>query len=89
MEGLPEVVEEGESGFLADVGDIETMAAAGALLLKDIGAWRRHSAAARAGAERFKVERVVPLYEEFYDRVLAENGAEVAGVSSGRAADEG
>ena len=76
--GLPEVVEEGESGFLAEVGDIEGMAAAGARLLSDQPTWRRHSAAARAGAERFKVERVVPLYERFYERVLGDTGSDFA-----------
>jgi N-acetyl-alpha-D-glucosaminyl L-malate synthase BshA len=78
--GLPEVVEDGESGFLAEVGDIEAMAAAGARVLGDTETWRRHSAAAWAGALRFKVERVVPLYEQLYERVIAEGGDAAGGL---------
>jgi L-malate glycosyltransferase len=76
--GLPEVVEHGETGFLAPVGDIETMADAGIELLRDMGRWLRVSMAGRASAvERFGVDVVVPQYEVFYRRVLA--GGEARG----------
>ena len=68
--GLPEVVDDGVSGYLAPVGDVETMADAGVALLSEPARWRRFSEAARAGAERYSSERVVPLYESFYTEVL-------------------
>jgi N-acetyl-alpha-D-glucosaminyl L-malate synthase BshA len=68
--GLAEVVDDHESGYLAPVGDVEAMADAGVGLLSDPALWRRFSAAARAGAERYSSERVVPQYESFYTEVL-------------------
>ncbi|HSK18522.1 MAG TPA: N-acetyl-alpha-D-glucosaminyl L-malate synthase BshA [Longimicrobiales bacterium] len=69
--GVPEVVDDGESGFLTAVGDVEAMADAGIQLLSDKETWHRFSAAARRGAERFSADRVVSIYEDFYRRVLA------------------
>jgi L-malate glycosyltransferase len=69
--GLPEVVEHGESGFLFPVGDIDSMAAAAVEILRDTQRWREMSNAARRGSvERFGADRVVPLYEDYYGRVL-------------------
>ena len=69
--GIPEVVSHGESGYLAPVGDVEAMAAASLELLEDPERWRRASAAARAGAERYSVDRVVPEYVAYYEEVLS------------------
>jgi L-malate glycosyltransferase len=68
--GLPEVVQHGVSGYLADVGDIDSMAESGRGLLTDPALWKQFSAAARQDAERYSAERVVSLYESFYDEVL-------------------
>jgi L-malate glycosyltransferase len=74
--GLPEVVPEGEAGFLADVGDVETMAEQGVRILKDTAEWRRMSAAARHAAEKFSTESVVPMYEDYYRKVTGKlNGS--------------
>jgi L-malate glycosyltransferase len=67
--GLPEVVDHGRSGYLAPVGEIEEMATAGLRLLARDD-WHAASAAAREAAERFSSERVVPLYETFYEETL-------------------
>jgi L-malate glycosyltransferase len=69
--GIPEVVQDGVSGYLAPVGDVETMADAAIGLLADPVAWKQFSAAAREGAERYSADRVVSLYEEFYSEVLS------------------
>lgn len=69
--GLPEVITSDRSGRLAAVGDIEAMAAAGLELLTDADLWADTSAAARAEAERFSTDRIVPEYERFYEQVLA------------------
>ena len=70
--GLPEVVDDGESGFLFPVGDVASMAEAGTRVLQDDELWARVSGRAREVAvERFSSERVVPLYESYYQEVLA------------------
>jgi N-acetyl-alpha-D-glucosaminyl L-malate synthase BshA len=68
--GIPEVVEDGVSGYLATVGDIDAMADTGLSLLGDADAWQRFSDAARSGAERFGADRVVAEYEAYYTEVL-------------------
>ncbi len=67
--GVPEVVPEGEAGYLADVGDVDLMAARGIEILSDRETWRAMSAAARASAERYSAERVVPMYERYYAKI--------------------
>ena len=69
--GLPEVVEDGVSGFLLGVGDVEGMADAAISLLSDPDRWAELSRGARATAvERFSSEQVVPVYEELYRQVI-------------------
>src|SRR3954452_23222122 len=69
--GLPEVVEHGTSGFLADVGDVETMARYAIDLLSSNDRLKEMSAAAREVAlSRFCSDRIIPEYEDFYRRVL-------------------
>jgi L-malate glycosyltransferase len=69
--GLPEVVEHGVTGFLADVGDVETMARYAIELLSDESRLRQMGKQARAGAQaKFCSSKIIPLYEDFYRRVL-------------------
>lgn len=69
--GVPEVIEHGVSGFLADVGDVETMSRYALELLRDESRLREMAKSARAVAQaRFCSSRIVPQYEEFYRRVL-------------------
>jgi N-acetyl-alpha-D-glucosaminyl L-malate synthase BshA len=72
--GIPEVVEHGVTGYLADVGDVETMARYAIDLLGDESALREMGKRARAGARaRFCTSKIIPLYEEFYRRVLGQS----------------
>ncbi|MFI5109944.1 MAG: N-acetyl-alpha-D-glucosaminyl L-malate synthase BshA [Terriglobales bacterium] len=69
--GVPEVVEHGVSGFLADVGDIETMAGYAIGLLSDETALREMGKRARAAARaKFCSSKIIPRYENFYRQVL-------------------
>lgn len=69
--GVPEVVEHGVSGFLADVGDVATMARYAIELLQDESRLRAMGKQARQSAQsRFCTDRIIPQYEEFYRRVL-------------------
>jgi L-malate glycosyltransferase len=69
--GVPEVVEHGVSGFLADVGDVATMARYAIELLQDESRLRTMGKQSRQSAQaRFCTDRIIPQYEEFYRRVL-------------------
>jgi N-acetyl-alpha-D-glucosaminyl L-malate synthase BshA len=69
--GLPEVIPEGEVGFLCPLGDVEAMAEAARRLLGDADLHRRLSLAARRLAEtRYRVEPAVDRYVALYRRVL-------------------
>src|SRR5207245_5107214 len=69
--GIPELIEHGKSGYLADVGDVDTMARYAIELLKDDKALQAMAKASRAVAQsRFCASRIIPQYEEFYRRVL-------------------
>ena len=66
--GLPEVVDDGETGILVPVGDIEQSVERALRLLRDVDRHRASGAAARRVAvERFGVERVVEQYLAIYE----------------------
>jgi len=70
--GIPEVIEHGKSGYLANVGDVDTMARYAIDLLKDQSRLKEMAKQARAVAKsRFCSSEIIPQYEEFYRRVLA------------------
>lgn len=69
--GLPEVVTDGVTGVLCEVGDIDAMASAGVALLRDPVRWSAMSAAAAADARhRFAEAAVVAKYEAIYEDVI-------------------
>jgi N-acetyl-alpha-D-glucosaminyl L-malate synthase BshA len=70
--GVPELVDDGVTGFLCPPDDLTAMADASIRLLTDDVLHARMAGAARARAvERFADARIVPMYERFYDEVLA------------------
>lgn len=70
--GLPEVVEEGVTGHLGEIGDVDAMADSAISILGDDETWARMSADARRLAiERFGANAIVPQYERYYERVIA------------------
>jgi L-malate glycosyltransferase len=75
--GLPEVIEHGVSGFLHPPGDIDAMASSAISLLTDAALHRRIGTAARERvSDRFCSDRVVPMYEAYYEQVLEWTPAE-------------
>jgi N-acetyl-alpha-D-glucosaminyl L-malate synthase BshA len=69
--GVPEVIEHGRSGFLAPVGDVETMARNAIEILSDETRLREMGVVARWEAQtRFCSTTIIPEYERFYERVL-------------------
>jgi N-acetyl-alpha-D-glucosaminyl L-malate synthase BshA len=70
--GVPEVVTDGETGCLADVGDLDKMSADAARLLADDRERSQMGARARTQAvARYSTELVIPQYIQFYERVIA------------------
>ena len=70
--GIPEVIREGVTGALRDVGDVDAMAAAAVEILSDDARWARMSVAAASDArQRFSEERVIGQYEATYEDALA------------------
>lgn len=71
--GLPEVVRDGETGFLVPVGDTEAMADHAARLIDAPQLLRETGRRARAWAiGQFSTDRVIPQYEALYQRVVGE-----------------
>jgi N-acetyl-alpha-D-glucosaminyl L-malate synthase BshA len=69
--GLPEVVRDGETGALREVGDIDGMALASIDILKDKNRWAAMSARAAADArERFSRDAIVAKYEALYEKAV-------------------
>ncbi len=69
--GLPEVVDHRKTGFLASVGDVETMANYAIEILSDEKKLRQMGEQARASAQaRFCASKIIPMYERFYREVL-------------------
>jgi L-malate glycosyltransferase len=69
--GVPEVIEHGKTGYLADVGDVDTMARYALELLRNEEQLRRMGKQGRAAAmERFCSTKIVKQYEDYYLRVL-------------------
>ena len=71
--GLPEVIVDGDTGYLHPPDALEAMATSAVGILRDQALRRRLGTAGRARVvEQFGAERVVPLYEEYYRSVSAE-----------------
>ena len=69
--GIPEVVNDGVTGVLCEVGDVDGMAGASLEILGDRARWERMSAAAAVDARRrFSRDEMVARYEAFYERTL-------------------
>jgi N-acetyl-alpha-D-glucosaminyl L-malate synthase BshA len=68
--GLPEVVEDGVSGYLTPVGDVAAMSERAIELLQDPARHQAMQRAAVARAADFSAERIVPQYERLYEDVL-------------------
>ncbi|MEJ2193538.1 MAG: N-acetyl-alpha-D-glucosaminyl L-malate synthase BshA [Ignavibacteriaceae bacterium] len=72
--GLPELVKHNETGFIAEIGDIDRMAKYVIDLLTNERKYERFSQNARKRAvEEFDIAKIVPLYESFYNKVLNKN----------------
>ncbi len=69
--GLPELVIHNETGYIAEIGDVERMAKYAIDLLSNPNKYKKFSENARKRAvEFFNKDKIVNQYEEFYQRIL-------------------
>ncbi|MBK1441338.1 N-acetyl-alpha-D-glucosaminyl L-malate synthase BshA [Parapedobacter sp. ISTM3] len=68
--GLPELNIDGVTGFLSDVGDVDTMAANAIHILEDNARLAQFKEAALERAKDFKLANIMPLYEQYYQEVI-------------------
>jgi len=66
--GIPEVNIHGVTGFLSDIGDVEDMALNALAILKKDETLNLFKLNAVREAQRFDILKVLPLYEEVYER---------------------
>ena len=72
--GIPEVVTDGESGFLSDIGDVSKMSSDVLRLLTHEDLRHRLGKKGREQAiQRYSTEKIIPQYIEFYETVLERN----------------
>jgi len=69
--GLPELVKHNETGFIAEIGDVDRMAKYTLELLSNEKKYKLFSENSRQRAvNKFDTAKVVPLYEEYYEQIL-------------------
>jgi N-acetyl-alpha-D-glucosaminyl L-malate synthase BshA len=70
--GLPELQVHGETGYIAEIGDIDRMAKyAVDLLTNDVKRRQFGNAGRTRAVENFDVRKIVSMYEEYYKECLA------------------
>ncbi len=70
--GLPEVIRDGETGYLLPVGDTKSMAKKALLVLQTEGLWQEMSHRGRLfAANNFHIDRIVEEYEKVYRELLS------------------
>ncbi|MEO5893828.1 MAG: N-acetyl-alpha-D-glucosaminyl L-malate synthase BshA [Ferruginibacter sp.] len=68
--GLPEIIIDGDCGYMSNVGDVEDMAKNALLILQDHDTHERFKANALEQAKRFDIGNIVPQYEKLYQRLI-------------------
>jgi L-malate glycosyltransferase len=68
--GLGEINVEGVTGFMGEIGDIDTMSQQSIAILKDDKQLAQFKKNAAKHALKFDIHNIVPLYEKLYERFL-------------------
>jgi L-malate glycosyltransferase len=76
--GIPELNLDGVTGYLCNVGDVETMAEKALYILSDDDRLKTFKHNARLRAEEFHIDKIVPMYEKMYMEVLANSNLLIA-----------
>ena len=65
--GIPEVVSNGVSGLLNDVGDVNKMAQNAIEILSNEETLKKYKSGALNSAKKFDINNILPLYEKLYE----------------------
>jgi N-acetyl-alpha-D-glucosaminyl L-malate synthase BshA len=68
--GLPELNLHGETGYIAEFGDVERMAKYAVELFSEEKKYKLFQKNARERAEFFEEDKIIGYYEKFYEKVL-------------------
>ena len=68
--GIPEVNIQGETGYLAEVGNVEAMSNYAIKLLSDDHLLNQMKQQAKEQALRFDIKNIIPQYEKMYSETL-------------------
>lgn len=69
--GLPELQVHGQTGYIAEIGDIDRMARYAIDLLSNPTKHGLFAKAALARALEFDASKIVPMYERYYEKILS------------------
>lgn len=70
--GMPELNINGVTGFMSAVGDVEDMAKNALAILNSDETLQRFKASAMSRARQFDIKEIMPLYEQYYLKVMNE-----------------
>ncbi len=70
--GLPELNLDGVTGFLCDVGDVDEMSKKALVVLSDDEKLQGFKRNALLRAKEFDIHNILPQYEAYYNRIIAE-----------------
>jgi N-acetyl-alpha-D-glucosaminyl L-malate synthase BshA len=73
--GLPEIMVDGVTGYMGDIGDVEKMSEQAISILENDERLQLFKANAAEHARNFDIHNVVPQYEKLYDAVLSKEYA--------------
>jgi glycosyltransferase involved in cell wall biosynthesis len=68
--GLPEIMINGQNGYMSDVGDIVSMSQNAITILENEETMKRFREGAIKQANAFDIHNIIPVYEKLYDEVL-------------------
>ena len=68
---MPEVNKDGFSGYLSEVGDVDGMANNALKILKNQTDLDQFKKNALITAQQFDIKKILPLYEDLYQRAIA------------------
>lgn len=69
--GIPEVNIDGVTGYMSNVGDISDMAKNAITILSDEKTLQKFKKNAAEQAKKFDIDKILPVYEALYQRVLS------------------
>jgi N-acetyl-alpha-D-glucosaminyl L-malate synthase BshA len=76
--GMPELNVNGVTGFMSNVGDVDDMAKNAIHILSDDAVLLQFRQNALKRANEFDINQILPLYENYYERVIQESAEKIS-----------